>query len=92
MSESVDEEILKALHKEQAQIVAAQLTAPSASVEEIVADIHHQATVGQGQQKIGANSKLGTAPPPGLELTQEDVENFYNVPGLKKMLENEQKR
>lgn len=92
MSESVDEEILKALHKEQAQIVAAQLTAPTASVEEIVADIHHQANVGRGQQKIGGNSKMGTAPPPGLELTEEDVKDFFNVPGLKKMLKTEQKR
>lgn len=92
MSETQDDEILKALQKEQSQIVSAQLTAPSASVEEIVADIHHQANVGRGQQKIGANSKMGTAPPPGLELTDEDVKNFFDVPGLKKMLKTEQKR
>ena len=48
-----------------------------------------QVKAGRGEQKIGADSKLG-APKSGASLEKSyDTKNFFNIPGIKEALKND---
>tara|TARA_Y100000389_G_scaffold24075_2_gene20790 strand:+ start:2801 stop:3094 length:294 start_codon:yes stop_codon:yes gene_type:complete len=62
---------------------------PQLTNADIVKAHQDQVKAGRGEQKIGADSKLG-APKSGASLEKSfDAKNFFNIPGIKEALKND---
>lgn len=86
------DEIMKALMREKALLSASTIKpAPPITAEEIVADMQSIANPGQGSQRIAGNRDMGRPKATGSGIDHIDLENFFNVPGLKQMLKNDKK-
>ncbi len=88
------EEIIAAIMAEKEKILS-MTVAPTNVItpEDIVKDMREQANPGRGNQKVSANSRMGAPKPPvaNSEVTEADVKNFFDIPGLKKMLESDRR-
>ena len=83
------DDIIAALKAEKEKILSMTVVPTNViTPEDIVRDMHDQANPGRGNQKVSANSRMGAPKPPiaASEVTPEDVKNFFDIPGLKKML------
>jgi|GEM_PF-2887253 len=88
------EDILAAMKKEQHTLLAVAV-APASPItpEDIINDMKEQANPGRGCQKLSSNSRMG-APKPSVaasNVTEKDVKNFFDIPGLKKMLKSDRR-
>jgi hypothetical protein len=88
------DDIIAAIKAEKHKILS-MTVAPNnvITAEDIVRDMQDQANPGKGNQKVSANSRMG-APKPSVgnsEVTKEDVKNFFDIPGLKKMLKGDRR-
>ena len=90
---TTNQDILAAMAAEKEKKKAFSLQHPQLGQQLTNADIvkahQDQVRAGKGQQKIGADSKLG-APTTGATLEKSfDAKNFFNIPGLKEALKND---
>jgi len=86
-------DILAAMAAEKERKKAFSLQHPQLGPQLTNADIvkahQDQVKAGRGEQKIGADSKLG-APKSGASLEKSfDAKNFFNIPGIKEALKND---
>tara|TARA_R110000751_G_scaffold216183_5_gene319502 strand:+ start:104 stop:382 length:279 start_codon:yes stop_codon:yes gene_type:complete len=84
------DEIIAALNAEKHKILSMTVVPDNVvTAEDIVADMQDQANPGRGNQKVSANSRMGAPKPPvgASEVSAEEVKNFFDIPGLKKMLQ-----
>ncbi len=91
---SSQEDILKAIAAERNKLLSSTVTPPPPlTAEEIVRDMQEQANAGRGQQKIAGNKNMGApkSPVSADEVSAEQVANFWNIPGLKKKLQNDRR-
>jgi len=88
------DDIIAAIKAEKKKILS-MTVAPNTPItpDDIVRDMQEQANPGKGNQKVSANSRMGAPKPPvaNSEVTQEDVKNFFDIPGLKKMLKGDRR-
>jgi|TARA_Y100000310_G_scaffold155276_1_gene154761 hypothetical protein len=91
---TTQEDILAAMEKEKHKVLSSTVAPPPPiTAADIVQDMQDQANPGRGGQKIGANRNIGAPKPPvsATSVTQKEVENFFNIPGLKQMLKNQRR-
>ena len=91
---TTQEDILKAMENEKMKVMSMTVAPPPPiTVNDIIQDMQDQANPGRGGQKIGANRNIGAPKPPvsATEVTKKEVENFFNIPGLKQMLKNQRR-
>ena len=86
------DEIMKALMREKALLRSSTISPPDPiTAEDILADMHAIANPGQGAQSIAANRNMGKPTAKGTGIEHIYLENFFNVPGLQKMLKNDKR-
>ena len=86
------DEIMKALMRDKALLKSSTISPPAPiTAEDIVADMQAIANPGQGSQSIAANRNMGRPTAKGTGVEHIDLENFFNVPGLQKMLKNDKR-
>ena len=91
---SSNEDILAAIMQEKAVRSASSVEPqlkPNITDEEIIKNHLAQTKPGRGNQKIGADSKMGGPKPKFLKEAFE-VKDPWHVPGLKQAMENDHKR
>lgn len=92
---ATNEDIIKALKAEKNKIMASAIKpqmSPNISNAEIVENMIHQAKPGKGGQKIAGDSRMGS-PTSTVNIEDTiDLDNVFNIPGLKEALKNERKR
>jgi len=87
------EDILKAIAAERNKLLSSTVTPPPPlTAEDIVRDMQEQANAGRGQQKVAGNKNMGAPKSPvSNEITADQVKDFWNIPGLKKKLQNDRR-
>ncbi len=91
---SSNEDILAAIMQEKAVMKASSVEPqlkPNITDEEIIKNHIAQTKPGRGNQKIGADSKMG-GPKPKFLKEAFIVKDPWHVPGLKQAMENDHKR